>query len=180
VGYDDCCRHLHGLVPADRLSAGIRTLEHLHARFRELVSGRLCVALDDVWDKGYGSWHMYYLPPAVEAIAHDGWVERHLYDIGLLANSPALPDCCRGTVIDLFGTEAFHVTVQANSRSDEFVRIVCHHPGDRFELVRRIAGQTTHYSVAYGSYSPPGMDTPRGCRRYTATHARVFDAIPYR
>jgi len=108
-------------------------------------------------DYGYSSWHGYERSPALEAIAGVGWVERHLGDFVLLAESPGLGDCCRATARELFGVPAFHVSIQFFPVADGLVQRLCHDPLDKLEHVRRTAGQLTYYrEAACGSYPPPG------------------------
>jgi len=166
-------RHtLNALLGAERLAGGVAALERLHARWRDLCSGTLRRGPAE-FDEDYAQYHLYYLVPSLEAIAADGWVERHLRDFALLATSPSLAPCCRRTVVDLFGFEAFHVAVQFNSCSDDLVRKICHDPGDVRDHVRQIARDVMHYSIANGTYPPPGRSAPG--RMYTATWSSVLD-----
>src|SRR5262245_56480305 len=125
-------------------------------------------------------WYVYRLNPAMKSIAAPGWLERHLADVLLLLRSPHLADCCRATVAELFGLPAFHVAVQTFPVSDGLVRNLCHQGGDRREAARRMAGQLTYFSTAFGRYPPPGVDCPRGHDVCMANMGPVFDAIPCR
>lgn len=162
---------LAALLGAERLAAGLTLLQQLHARWRQLVSGKLRYGPGDGY---YARYFLYYLAPALEAIAHDGWVERHLHDFGLLARSPALMQCCRTTALELFGLEAFHVAVQFNPCADGLVQKLCHEPGDRRDHARQIARDVMFYSVADGTYPPPGCGHA-GRRMCTATDSGVVD-----
>jgi hypothetical protein len=162
---------LSGLLGPERLSAGVAALEHLQRGFRELCRGAL---REGPGDDYYARYFLYYLTPALEAITHDGWVDRHQRDFALLATSPALAPCCRATAIELYGFDAFHVAMQYNACADGLVQRLCHDPGDRRDHVRQIARDVMFYSVADGTYPPPGT-THDGTRLYTATHRGILD-----
>jgi len=161
---------------SERLESGVATLQQLQARFRALCAGALRKnpADDEPGNEYYARYFLYYLTPPLEEIAREEWVDRHLRDFALLAASPALAPRCRAVVLDLFGFEAFHVAVQFNPNSDGLVRKVCHTSGDQRDHVRQIARDVMHYSVADGTYPPPGRFYPGRCM-YTATHSGILD-----
>lgn len=160
-------------ISAQQVAHGTRVIQELHERVRLLLAGGLTRMLDHD-DYGYAAWFIHLKTPALCQIASEGWVERHLHDYALLAESPALADCCRRTVIDLFGVESFHVAVQHYPVSDGLVQLLCHYPGDRVERIRRIAGQLVNLRLARGSYPPPGT----GLENLTSVDGPAFDAIP--
>jgi len=160
------------LVPAERLERGITALERVHADTRALVEGRGTRTLEHD-DYGYAGYYIHLLTPALRAIAADGWVERHLADFALLATSPELADCCRATVVELFGVQAFHVAIQHYALSDGLVRELCHGHWDKIQTIRRIGGQLVHLRTTYGSYRPTVLPGYAVCN-----DGPVFDAIP--
>jgi hypothetical protein len=160
-------------MPAEQLDRGIRTLYALHARVGELLEGRLRRTLERD-DYGYAGWYIHLRTPALVAIASEGWVDGHLHDFALLAESPALGDCCRATVIDLFGVECFHVAIQHYPVSDGLVQVLCHEPGDKVQRIRRIAGQLVFLRSVCGSYPPPGIYPENA----SSVDSPAFDAIP--
>ena len=171
----DACSRLFASIPPNRLEQGRRRLDHVHERIRDLVRGALCTPLDRPEDFGYGSWHLFQKSPQLDAIAADGWPERHLQDFALLAESPALGDCCRATLLELFGVDALHVAIQFFPISDGLVQSICHESGDKRAIAKRIASELTNYRVAYGSYSPPSP----GFDCHVATHGPAVDLLPY-
>jgi hypothetical protein len=165
-------RHdLSDLLGPERFEAGLAALRDLHASWQDLVGGLL---REGTGDEHYARYFLYYLTPALEDIARDGWIERHLRDYALLATSPALAPCCRTTVVELFGLAAFHVAVQFNPCADGLVQRLCHDPGDVRDHARQVARDVMHYSVADGTYPPPGL-SHTGTRMYTATHRGALD-----
>ena len=148
--------HLRSRVPSAQLERGVRALRSLSEGSRKLLAGRGLRVLGQ-GDGGYASWHGYDHSPALEAIATQGWVERHLADFAGLAQAPGLDDCCRTTVCELFGEPAFHVAIQFFPESDGLVRNLCHASLPRVEHVKRVARQLTNYRHApCGGYRPPG------------------------
>jgi hypothetical protein len=160
-------------MPVQRLEQGLHTLRELHARIRMLLEGGMTRVLDHD-DYGYAGWFIHLKTPALCEIARQGWVERHLHDFALLAESPALGDCCRATVVELFGVEAFHVAIQHYPVSDGLVKGLCHGAGDKVDQVRRITGQLINLRLASGSYPPPGM----GLDNVSSVDRPAVDAIP--
>lgn len=175
--------YLSTLMSFSKLNEGIRVLEHLHGKIRDLVNGKLYIPLDYLLDGGYGMWHSYFLDTSVSSIAKEGWVFKHLTDITLLAKSPVLAECHKTVIAELFGVEAFHIAIQGNPVSDNLVKTIYEYTGDRKEFAKRIAGQMTFYISAYGSYPPLHLPpfAPSDMSRYKcyrSTHYKVFDAVP--
>jgi len=166
---------LASMMPIQRLDQGIHTLRELHTRIRELLEGKLRRTLEHD-DYGCTDWYIHLITPAIRAIASDGWVERHLYDFTLLAESPALSECCRATVLELFSEEAFHVAIQHYPLSDGLVQALCHELGDKVQRIQRIAGQLTYLRLAHGSYPPTGI----GLENASSVDCPAFKAIPVR
>jgi hypothetical protein len=102
-------------------------------------------------------------------------VQRHLHDFALLAESPALAECCRSSALELFGVPAFHAAIQHYPLADGLVRELCHGHWDKLERIRRIAGQLIYLRSTYGSYPPSG-----GPEDAVSSDSPVFDAIPVR
>lgn len=170
---DDPRSRLAARIPPNRLDRGVHTLTELHVRVRRLLGGVLCRTLEHE-DYGYAGWYIHLKTPALEEIASDGWVDRHLHDFAMLAEAPALPDCCRATVIELFGVESFHVAIQHYPISDGLVQVLCHTPGDKILRIRRIAGELVYLRSACGSYPPPGIHP----ENESSVDRPAFDAIP--
>ncbi|MEW6742952.1 MAG: hypothetical protein AB1486_09345 [Planctomycetota bacterium] len=169
------------LLSRDRIEQGIRSIDDLHRRFTDLVQRRHeqvepCGSYDDC----YSGWYCYCLTPAMQEIGHDGWVERHLWDLSRLATAEALAPCCRRTLAALFGVQSLHVAIQACPVSNGLVADLCHAGGDPVERIRRAAGWLTRHIVALGNYPPPGVDYVPGCDAYRQAGWAAFDALPYR
>ena len=173
MGTEDPYIRFLSRISTQQVEHGVRVLRELHDRVRLLLAGRLTRTLDHD-DDGYAAWYIHLRTPALYAIAGDGWVDRHLHDFALLAESPALSDCCRQTVADLFGVASFHVAIQHYPVSDGLVQSLCHTPGDRVERVKRIAGQLINLRLAQGSYPPPGI----GLENVSSVDSPAFDAFP--
>ena len=159
----------------ERLRTAVSTLECLQKRTRALAAGRATRVLDR-YDGGYGTFFIHKLTDAMREIAREGWVDRQLADIVRLHQSPVLAECCRATVIELFGVESFHVAVQHYPCSDGLVQELCHGHWDKLQHVRRIGGELLYLRVAFGSYPPPGFFS----EDRSSSDAPVFDAIPVR
>jgi hypothetical protein len=163
-------------INRDAIDNGIAVIQKVHQRFADLVNERYeRVEPSGPYDDGYSSWYCYRLTPAMQEIGHDGWVERHLWDVSRLATANALGPCCRRTLAETFGVEALHVVIQSLPNSDGMIQEVCHQHPDRVDWLRRLAGQMTMHIVASGNYPPPGLGEP-GRTLYRQPGFAAFDA----